>query len=100
MDKENQTDIRLSAQRALWGHIPPSLRAFSAELGDSVVRVRAIFDEKITEGDKELLSIANAEIISDYPEPYDINEEFLVIPTGDIMEHLQSLIYLRYESAR
>ena len=97
MNKKEETDIRLSAQRSLWGCVPKSLRAYSATINNKIVFVRAIFDEHVTDKDKELLSEAAAEIIADYTAPYTIEEECLVIPTGKNMEHLPSLIFLRYE---
>ncbi len=97
MNTEKQTDIRLSAQRALWGCVPQSLRAFSVELGEKLIRTRAIFDETVTEADKGLLSETSTEIIADYPAPFTIDEEFLVVPVGQKMEHLRTLTYLRYE---
>jgi hypothetical protein len=97
MNSDAKADIRLSAQRALWGRVPQSLRAFSIELNENVIRVRSIFDETMAEADKELLSEAGSEIVADYPAPFTIDEEFLKIPSGREMQHLQSLIYLRYE---
>ena len=97
MEREGIADIRLSAQRALWGCVPNSLRAFSACISGKTIIVRAIFDETVTEKDKELLSEAASEIIADYVEPYSIKEECLVIPVGQSMEHLESLIFLRHE---
>lgn len=91
------TDVRLSALRALQGAVPRSLRAFSVETGNTEVRTRAIFDETATEADKELLSCAGTEMIADFPAPWTINEEVLVIPVGNAMKHLRELIFLRHE---
>src|SRR5688572_14411408 len=38
------TDLRLPAQRALWGHVPPSLRSVSLEMGGSTIVFRAVFE--------------------------------------------------------
>ncbi|WKJ90772.1 hypothetical protein QZJ86_01150 [Methylomonas montana] len=97
MEKDVQPDIRLCAQRALWGRVPCSLRAFSVEVGATVIHTRSIFDETATDADKELLSEAGAEIIADFAAPFRIEEEFLVIPKGQEMYHLPSLIFLHYE---
>jgi hypothetical protein len=96
MNAEMQIDIRLSAQRALWGHVPHSLVAFSVDVESQVIRARSIFDETVTESDKELLSVAGTEIIADFPAPFTIEEEFLVVPQGQDMQHLSTLIFLRY----
>lgn len=90
-------DVRLSALRALLGAVPSSLRAFSVETAETEVRTRAIFDATATEDDRELLSAACTEIIANYPAPWTIAEEALAIPTGDEMEHLKELIFLRHE---
>lgn len=97
MNSNEVTDIRLSAQTALWGCVPTSLRAFSGDIRDHLVLVRAIFDETVTDEDKELLGAAAAEIVADYAEPFTIEEEYLVVPTGQSMQHLPTLIFLRYE---
>lgn len=72
MDSNEATDFRLSAQRALWGTVPISLRAFSGDVKGHVVLVRAIFDETVTNEDKELISVACSEIIADYATPFTI----------------------------
>lgn len=94
---EDLDDIRLSAQRGLWGNVPCSLRAFSVEIDGTVVRTRSVFDESVDEEEKELLSAAGAEIIADYPASFTIEEEFLVVPKGEKMQHLAQLIFLRHQ---
>lgn len=51
----------------------------------------------MTEEEKGILSIAGTEIIADYPAPWTIREEALVIPEGEEMNHLSELIFLRHE---
>jgi hypothetical protein len=97
METKRQPDIRLSAQRALWGCVPCSLRAFSVEVSPMLVRTRSIFDETATDEDKELLSEAATKIIADFAAPFRIEEDFLVVPKGREMKHLSMLIFLRYE---
>lgn len=94
---EIEIDVRLSAQRALLGAIPTSLRAVSVEVTGQTVRVRSIFDEGCTEDDKEMLSVAGTEIIADYLAPFTIDEEFLIIAMPQPMHHLTHLVYLRHE---
>ncbi|MGJ0491394.1 hypothetical protein [Methylobacter sp.] len=96
METNIKPDIRLSAQRALWGCVPCSLRAFSVEVGPMLVRTRSIFDETATDEDKELLSEAGTEIIADFAAPFRIEEEFVVVPKGQKMNHLSTLIFLRH----
>lgn len=90
------TDLRLSAMRALLGNVPGSLRAFSAECSAATLRLRSIFDATATDADMELLSIAGAEIIADYP-ACELEEEFIRSATEDTMIHLAQLVFLRHE---
>jgi hypothetical protein len=55
--------LLLSAQRALLGSVPASLRAASLELRGSTVHLQAVFSTDSSDGDRELLSAAAAEII-------------------------------------
>jgi hypothetical protein len=90
--------IRLSAQRALWGAIPPRLRAVSVELIDHTIRMRSIFDGGPTDAEREALSIAGTEMVADFTTPFVISEEMLSVPYPAEMQHLRWLIYLRNES--
>lgn len=46
---------------------------------------------------RSFLSCAGTEVIADFPAPWTINEEALVIPVGDEMKHVRELIFLRHE---
>ncbi len=63
----------LSAQRALWGQVPPTLRAASIAAYEHCVYFRCYFDVTATEDDKELLSEAAAEILADFSDPWNIS---------------------------
>ena len=95
---QEEAGLMLAAQRALLSRVPPSLIAVSVELDYDAVRVRYIFDDTASEDDKELLSEAGTELIGEFSESYRIEEEFLVVPERSEMEHLSSLVFLRYES--
>jgi len=97
MSTLENTNIRLSAQRALLGAIPTSLRAVSIEVSSQIIRIRNIFDKGYTESEKELLSAVGAEIASDFSEVHKIEEEFLVISEHQPMQHFAHLVFLRYE---
>lgn len=96
--QEINVSIRLSAQRALWGVVPPALRSVSVDAQEPVVYFRCIFDRDATEDDKELLSCAATELIADFPDSWDIKEEYLVIPVPERMQHLKFLVFQRYEA--
>lgn len=94
---QDEAALMLGAQRALLGHVTQSLIAVSVELDYDAVRVRYVFDRSVTENDKRLLSEAGTELIGEFSESYRIEEEFLVIADRSEMEHLSSLVFLRYE---
>ncbi len=97
MDKRLDVQIRLGAQRSLWGQVPPSLRAVSVDVDEQKVYFRCIFDGEPTEYDWELMSVAATEIIADFPAPYTIEEDYLTVKAPNEMSHLKYLIYLRHE---
>lgn len=94
---QDEAALRLGLQNALLGRVPQSLTAVSVELDYDAVRVRYLFDRSATEQDKRLLSEAGTELIGEFSESYRIEEEFLVIADRSEMEHLSSLVFLRYE---
>jgi hypothetical protein len=91
--------LRLSAQRALWGNIPTSLRAVSVEYDGHLIRCRYVFDGAPSAFDRDLLAQAGTEIISDYSSPYSVDEEFIVLPEPAPISHLKHLVFMRYEAA-
>jgi hypothetical protein len=95
---QDEAALRLGLQRALLGRVPRTLIAVSVELDFDAVRVRYVFDRGVTENDKRLLSEAGTELIGEFSESYRIEEEFLVISERAEMEHLSSLVFLRYEA--
>lgn len=54
----NPAYLLLSVQRALWGAIPPSLRAVTAEASGTEVRMRFVFDGPVDEDDLDAAQIA------------------------------------------
>lgn len=90
-------DLRLSAQQALLGNIPASLRAVSVEYRAHQIACRCVFDGPPTEDDQELLSCAMTEMLADYREPYTLEEEYLYLSYPMDMSHLQYLVFWRYE---
>jgi hypothetical protein len=89
--------VRLSAQRALLGHVPASLRAVSVDVDVAKVYLRCVFDGEPPEDERELLSIAASELIADFSEPYTIKEEYLYTSQPERMSHLKHLVFLRHE---
>jgi hypothetical protein len=89
--------LRLSAQRALLGNIPANLRSASIEYRGTEIACRFIFYAAPSDDDKELLSCAAAEIISDFPDFYTVSEEYLAIPSPLKITHLGHIVFLRHE---
>jgi hypothetical protein len=98
-DEDDQTGVqlRLSAQRALWGHVPPSLRAVSLEMRDTTIVFRAVFEPGAPDAERELLSFAAAEVIADFSAPTTIEEELLEVASPTRPPQLRHLDFLRWE---
>jgi hypothetical protein len=90
--------LRLSAQRALLGNIPANLRCVSLEYRGTEIACRFVFHAVPSEEEKELLSGAATEIISDYSGPFTISEEYLAVPCPQALPFLRHLVYLRNEA--
>lgn len=100
LDEQHGVKLRLSAQRALWGHVPASLRAVSLEMRGNVIAFRAVFEPGASDADRELLSIAAAEVIADFAAPTTIDEEYIELALSDRPSHLRYLVFLRAEPSR
>jgi hypothetical protein len=94
---DDSITLRLSAQRALWGHVPACLRSASIQKDGDTIRWRCVFDAEATEDDFELARMAGTEIISDYSPPTKIDEQIVKIPFPQKAEHLEHLVFLRHE---
>lgn len=98
MNRSLNVRVRLSAQSALLGQVPPSPRSVSVDIDERHVYFRCIFDSNPTKYDCELISVAATEIIADFQAQYVIKEEYLFIEEPNKMNHLKYLIYLRHEN--
>ena len=90
-------ELRLSAQRALWGHVPPCLRTASISFVEKEITWRCCFDSDVTEEDIELLQMAGTEIIADFESGITIKEEMLVVPFPEKTTDFSLLVYYRHE---
>jgi len=88
--------LTLSAVRALLGNVTPPLRSASVEWKENTIIWKCVFDTTATADDYELMSIAAAEIISDFPDA-ELEEIFLTVAPTESVEPLEHLIYQRYE---
>lgn len=74
----------------------PPLRSASVEWKDNIIVWKCVFDTTATADDYELMSIAAAEIIADFPDA-ELEEIYVTIPAPESVKPLQHLIYLRHE---
>jgi ABC-type ATPase involved in cell division len=91
--------LRLSAQRALLGRIYPEMRLIKVKSVDDCIVITVVMTEEPKEHVREAISIAAAEIISDFPNANKIIEKFEVsgdhIMPEDVLT--EGWIYLRAE---
>jgi len=90
-------DLRLSAQRALWGHVPPCLRSVSVDIENNTIKWRCVFDTDASENDFELLRDAAAEVTSDFGPEIHVREELVVIKFPEPTKDLKWVVYYRHE---
>ena len=64
----NQSDLRLSAQRAMIGRIYPSMRLVKVKALGSTIKLTVVVSEEPSEQLREQIFEAAAEIVADFPE--------------------------------
>jgi biofilm PGA synthesis protein PgaA len=67
------------------------------EIRYGVVLGRFVFDGEPSEFVRDAASCAGTEMIADLPDPWTINEDFVVCPAPARMEHLRHVVYARCE---
>jgi len=99
-DVASPTALKLSLMRALWGAVHPQLRAASieADIEVSLLRVRFEYDGPASPEVLESCQIAGTECIADLPGGWSIDEQHISRPFPAKCEHLQHLVYARYEA--
>ena len=88
----------LSAQRALLGEVPPSLRMAALDWDEKWIYLRCYFDGPISEEDRESMESVTTEMIADFfPE---LNVELQVIRLdvpSRVKQPATAVAYLRRE---
>jgi hypothetical protein len=67
---KNIATVLCSVQRALLGKITPNLRAVYVIINDDTLEVCFYYDQHLSEHEEELASLADTEIIADFPSPF------------------------------
>jgi hypothetical protein len=93
-DDPHGIHLRLSAQRALWGAVGPHVEMIYVGYVGMKVRFLAIVDKDLPDDEREALSDAAGEIISDYPRGWGLDEACVEI---DERPADAWLVYQRYQ---
>jgi hypothetical protein len=91
----------LSLVRGLWGEVHPQLRQASIEADETacIVRLRFEYDGDATGPAQESCSCAATEVISDFPAPWDLDEQHVAAPFPGSLTPLKNVVYRRWEPA-
>jgi len=89
-----------SMQRALRGEVHPTLRQVSVELDDiaHVVRIRFEHDGQPSEQARVTSSCAATEVIADFPSPWQVDEQHVVVARQNRLNPLSLIAFRRWES--
>ncbi len=60
--------VLLSLQRALLGEVTPNLRGVTCSWDQSLIRISALFDGKVSEENRESMECVATEVMSDFPD--------------------------------
>jgi hypothetical protein len=97
---EQDVSIRVAAQIALLGRVPPRLRAFSIDSAHRLLSCRFVFDGEPSFADTDTTSAVVAEIVSHHWESLrGLNEEHLAVPMPGKIDHLRLVIFERCEES-
>lgn len=92
--------LLFSLQRALLGAVHPCLRQASIEADTlrRVIRLRFEYAEA-DEKAQEDCAVAATEVIADFPDPWTLGDQHVVVPFPTALAPLAHIAYLRAEPA-
>ena len=98
----SRIDLIMSLQRGLLGKVRPQLRAASIEADPfaKMIRLRFEYDGLAGEDVREGCSCAATEVIADFPEPWQLDEQHVARLPLERCSPLEHLVYSRHESPR
>jgi len=96
----SRIDLIMSLQRGLLGKVRPQLRAASIEADPfaKMIRLRFEYDGLAGEDVREGCSCAATEVIADFPEPWQLDEQHVARLPLERCSPLEHLVYSRHES--
>ena len=100
MDKiPDRVELVMSLQRGLLGEVHPQLRMASIEADPftKMIRLRFEYDGEPGEDVRESCSCAATEVIADFPEPWNLDEQHVARPLPSRCSPLQHMVYWRHE---
>ena len=91
--------LLLSLQRALLGEVHQTLRQASieADAKAQTIRLRFEYDGNPSTDARESCSCAATEVISDFPNPWQLDEQHCAVPVPSTLSPLAHIAYLRAE---
>ena len=90
--------ILCSVQCALLDNVTPNLRAVFVKFKDDVISLTFFYDKQPSEDEAELASLADTEVIADFPSPeYQVNCQIVIHPYPLKLPKEGKYAYLRYE---
>lgn len=69
--------LKLSIQNALLGNVTSNIRSIVVNIVDKNIRLFFYYDGDISVEDKENASLISSEVISNFEEGFDINEDLI-----------------------
>ncbi len=97
-DHSLRTRILLSAQRALLGEVPPSLRMVALDWDEKRIHLQCYFDGPVSEEDRESMESVTTEMIADFFPGLNVELRIIRLDAPSRMEQpARAVAYLRRE---
>ncbi|MFJ8261015.1 hypothetical protein ACIQ4I_03505 [Rummeliibacillus sp. NPDC094406] len=100
-ESPNENNLILSTHRALYEAIPPNVRGIICRYENGILIWKVFFDGSYTEDEKELLSCACTEVLSDFPDYIKrVEEQYIKLSYPQKMEMapMSDWAFKRYEN--